>query len=177
MEVLASQPGLVNQKLSLKSAITDSTIAAVISMAQIDLEHSLQLGSPTVFTLQEAENGYKPLSRFPSMCLQSDDSILPQALGQYPARALPANYRDLFVEVLFLASLLNSAILGNAPKMDAVELYQDIIFLGYPLVNLRPLGLSAGSRGFRTRSSHFKPMEASCVGFNGNMHVAEDSKL
>jgi hypothetical protein len=85
------------------------------------------------------------------MCLQSDDSILPQALGQYPARALPANYRDLFVDVLFLASLLNSAILGNAPKMDAVELYQDIIFLGYPLVNLRPLGLPAGSRGFRTR--------------------------
>ncbi|KAJ5886259.1 uncharacterized protein N7473_008933 [Penicillium subrubescens] len=175
---------LVNQKLSLKSAITDFTIAAVISMAQyehhqnrfqqgsahvqglwqisqlrggvsnltgspsglgqkmlrIDLESSLQLGSPTAFTLKEAENGCRPLSGFPSMCLQSDDSILPLAFGQYPARALPANYRDLFVDVLFLASLLNNAILGNAPKMDAIELYQDIIFLGYRLVNLGPLG-------------------------------------
>lgn len=78
------------------------------------------------------------------MCLQSDVSILPLALARNPARALPANYRDLFVDVLFLASLLNNAILGNARKIDAIELHQDIILLGYRLVNLRPLGLPRG---------------------------------
>lgn len=59
-------------------------------------------------------------------------------------KTLPAKYLDLFVDVLFLASLLNDATAGVAPKINAIELDQDIILLGYRLLELKPLGLPLG---------------------------------
>jgi hypothetical protein len=186
---------LVNQKLCGQSALTDSTIAAIVSMAQyehhqnriqqgsvhaqglwqitqlrggvsnlitsvpglglkllrVDLEYSLQLGSPTLFSLEDVEMGCKPISKFPSMCPQSGHSLHPLVVGRYPVEALTGNWRDILVDVLFLTSLLNNAIAGFAPRMNAIELYHDVILLGYRLVKLNPLCFPLGLSSLQNR--------------------------
>jgi hypothetical protein len=72
-------------------------------------------------------------------------------LGTTSFEALSDNWRDILVDVLFLASLLNNAIAGVAPRMNAVELHQDIIFLGYRLVKLNPLGFPLGVSSLENR--------------------------
>jgi hypothetical protein len=52
---------------------------------------------------------------------------------------------------MFLASLLNSAIAGDSPKLNAIELHQNIILLGYRLVRLKPLGLLLGTSSLQNK--------------------------
>ncbi|KAE8381499.1 hypothetical protein BDV26DRAFT_255307 [Aspergillus bertholletiae] len=186
---------LVNQKLCSQSAVTDLTIAAVVSMAQyeyhqkryqqgsahvqglwqiaqlrggvsnlatnpsglgqkvlrVDLEYALQLGSPTLFRLEEAKMGCKTVTQFPSVCQKSDHLLHHLDLGQWPYTALSANCRDLYFDMLYLASLLNSSISGITPKMNAIELHQDILLLGYRLVDLRPVGSPLGTSSLQNK--------------------------
>ena len=95
--------------------------------------------------------GCKPISQFPSMCPQSGHSLHPLVDGRYPFEALSGNWRDILVDVLFLASLLNNAIAGVAPRMNAIELHQDIILLGYRLIKLKPLGFPLGVSSLENR--------------------------
>jgi hypothetical protein len=53
--------------------------------------------------------------------------------------------------MLFLASLLNNAIAGVARKMNAIELHQNTILLGYRLVKLKPLGLPPGTSSLQNK--------------------------
>lgn len=118
---------------------------------RVDLEYSLQLGSPTLFRLEEAEMGCKSMSQFPSVCLELDHEVHPLVLGHHSFNALPADFRGFLVDVLFLASSLNNAIASVAPKMSAIDLYQNIILFGYRLVKLKPLGLPLGTPSFQNR--------------------------
>ncbi|OJI99598.1 hypothetical protein ASPVEDRAFT_39002 [Aspergillus versicolor CBS 583.65] len=128
-----------------------STAGLVQKILRIDLEYALQLGSPTLFSLEEVEMACKPVAHFPSLRLPSDPSNYPQTLEPYTLKALPAKDRDLFIDVLLLASLLNKAIAGVAPKLHAVELDQDMILLGYRLLRLKPLGLPPGTSRLQHR--------------------------
>lgn len=110
----------------------------------MDLEYSLQLGSSTLFTVEDALMICKTAMRFPSLYPRQDSERLPLILDQQPFKTLSANFRDLLVDILFLTSLLNNAIAGVVPKLIVTEFHRDTLLLGYRLLKLKPLSLSLG---------------------------------
>ncbi|GFF29052.1 hypothetical protein IFM61606_10282 [Aspergillus udagawae] len=179
---------LVHQKLSGQSAVTDETIAVIVSMTQyehyqhqyqqgsvhvqglrriaqlrggllqlvtggsglaqkmlrVDLENSLQLGSPTLFSVEEAWMGCNTTAQFPSLNLRSESEVYRLVHTRNQFKALPANLQNLLNDVLFLTSMLNNAIAGVVPRINAASFYDDIILLGYRLLNIKPLGCAPG---------------------------------
>ncbi|KAB8071425.1 hypothetical protein BDV29DRAFT_159519 [Aspergillus leporis] len=121
---------LLQPNINRQSAVTDLAITAVISMAQyehqqqsptremlrVDLEYALQLGSPNMFRLEEAETGCMGMTQFASVCLQSDHEEYLPISQQYLFKALPIHLRDLLLDVLFLVSVLNNAMTGISSK-------------------------------------------------------------
>lgn len=104
-----------------------------------------------MFSLEEAELGCKTGTQFPSAYLRSDHEVQSLVLEESLLKPLSTNYRHLFGDFIFLASLLNSAIAGDSPKMNAIELHQNIILLGYRLVRLNPLGLLLGTSSLQNK--------------------------
>ncbi len=58
---------------------------------------------------------------------------------------LSTNLRNLLIDVMFLASLMNHAVAGVAPKMTAIKFHNTILVLGYRLLKIKPLGVSLGA--------------------------------
>ncbi|KAE8343120.1 hypothetical protein BDV24DRAFT_129712 [Aspergillus arachidicola] len=111
---------------------------------RVDLENSLQLGSPTVFSLDEALVGCKTATPFPSLHVRSESEKHSLAPTHGQSQVLPASLRNILVDMLFLASMLNNAIAGVLPKINAADFYDDIISLGYRLLNVKPLSSTDG---------------------------------
>lgn len=84
--------------------------------------------------------GCQTTTQFPSLHLRQDNEEPSLILGQHPFKTLSANFRDLLVDMSFLASLLNNAIAGVVPKLNVTEFHKDTLLLGYRLVKLKPLG-------------------------------------
>ncbi|KAH1597852.1 hypothetical protein KXV95_001375 [Aspergillus fumigatus] len=149
---------LLQQKISLQSVITDLTIAAVIGQSglgekilRVDLEYALQLGTPTLFRLEEAEWAFMGMRQFSDVHAQPNGKDYFPRSQQHILGSLPINLRDLFLDVLFLASSLNNAMTGDSPKLGVFQLHQNIILLGYRLVKLKPLGLPLRSSSLENR--------------------------
>jgi hypothetical protein len=87
-----------------------------IHIFRVDLEYALQLGSPNMFRLEEAETGCMGMTQFASVCLQSDHEEYLPISQQYLFKALPIHLRDLLLDVLFLVSVLNNAMTGISSK-------------------------------------------------------------
>lgn len=60
---------------------------------------------------------------------------------EHQFKILSADFRDLAADILFLASQLNDAIVGMAPKLDALGFQNNTLLLGYRLMKLKPPGL------------------------------------
>ncbi|KAI5918725.1 hypothetical protein F4810DRAFT_704032 [Camillea tinctor] len=125
--------------------LTTSSAGLVQKMLRVDLEYSLQLGSPTLFTVEEALVGCKTTTPFSSLYPSLVREVHTVILEQHQFKVLPENFRGLLMDMMFLATLLNNAISGVIPKVDATDFHKDIISLGYRLVKLEPLGLPLGT--------------------------------
>lgn len=97
-----------------------------------------------MFTIDEAKLVCDVETRFPSSHLREEGEADTLFLGQYGLVGLPAAFRGLVRDTVFLASLLNSKIGGAVPKLHAVEFYKSMLLLGYRIVELRPLYMCHG---------------------------------
>ncbi|KAH1637309.1 hypothetical protein KXX16_004983 [Aspergillus fumigatus] len=118
---------------------------------RVDLEYALQLGTPTLFRLEEAEWAFMGMRQFSDVHAQPNGKDYFPRSQQHILGSLPINLRDLFLDVLFLASSLNNAMTGDSPKLGVFQLHQNIILLGYRLVKLKPLGLPLRSSSLENR--------------------------
>ncbi|GIK05403.1 hypothetical protein Aspvir_009512 [Aspergillus viridinutans] len=112
----------------------------VQKMLRIDLEYSLQLGSATLFSLEDAMKENKTINElYGDLKRQnhadSSKHYWPPLLGN-----LRGDIQDIFMDVTSLASILNDAMHGVSPKLDSCTFHSDLLVLGYRLVNMYTLG-------------------------------------
>ncbi|RHZ53930.1 uncharacterized protein CDV56_107306 [Aspergillus thermomutatus] len=175
---------LINQRLSRQEAISDTTMAVIVSMAQYerhqdqyrrglvhiqglqrmaqlqggvlqllkshhilvqkmlrtDLEYSLQLGSSTLFSLQDAIKENEMMNDLYGDPKRQDRARISKSCRSPLSRKLPDDLQDLFNNVASLASRLNDATNGVGPKLNSCTFHSDLLVLGYRLGNLYPLG-------------------------------------
>ncbi|KAF4264592.1 hypothetical protein KXW98_006467 [Aspergillus fumigatus] len=175
---------LINQRLSGQEAISDTTMAVIVSMAQyerhqneyqrgfvhvqalrrmvqlqggllqvtksnhilvqkmlrVDLEYALQLGSSTLFSLEDAIETNRIIHEI------YGDKRQNHACYSKPYRSpllgsLRRDIQDVFFEVTSLASMLNDANNGVGPKLKSCVFHSDLLVLGYRLGNMYTLGM------------------------------------
>ncbi|KAF7155892.1 hypothetical protein CNMCM5623_008772 [Aspergillus felis] len=112
----------------------------VQKMLRVDLEYSLQLGSATLFSLEDAIKENKTIIE-----LYGDLKRQNQAGSSKPyrppfLRSLPSDIQDIFIDVTSLASTLNDATHGASPKLNSSTFHSDLLVLGYRLVDRYTLG-------------------------------------
>lgn len=83
-------------------------------------------------------------TQFPSLYLLPNSEVQPLFLDQHQFKGLPKNFRDLLIDIWFLASLINNAIAGHVPKMNATEFQKNTLLLGYRLVKLNHIDSRLG---------------------------------
>ncbi|KAH8897939.1 hypothetical protein GQ53DRAFT_818191 [Thozetella sp. PMI_491] len=106
-------------------------------IARLDLDYTLYLGTVTRFTLTEVEEGIAPWSWFRDG-FRADYEQKPTSLSLF--NQLPAELRELAIDLTCLARLLNDANAGRRPVLDTRAFHATLLLLGYRLVAFSPLG-------------------------------------
>ncbi|KAJ5215173.1 uncharacterized protein N7469_011664 [Penicillium citrinum] len=109
-------------------------------LLRIDLEYALQLGSPTMFNLEDTEIGCVGTTDFAKAYLGIHSVQRPGTSRQCRFDFLSVQLRRLLLYETFFAAVLNDAVAGTSPRVDATEVYQNTVLLGYRLVRIKPLG-------------------------------------
>lgn len=153
LKLMEGQSGLGEKILRYvrSGTIRRYVFCTYIHVSRVDLEYALQLGTPTLFRLEEAEWAFMGMRQFSDVHAQPNGKDYFPRSQQHILGSLPINLRDLFLDVLFLASSLNNAMTGDSPKLGVFQLHQNIILLGYRLVKLKPLGLPLRSSSLDNR--------------------------
>ncbi|KAF7589537.1 hypothetical protein BBP40_004202 [Aspergillus hancockii] len=127
---IAQLRGGLPQFLNIPSALLQKYYYMANASWQVDL------GSSTLFTIEAALTGCKTTTQFLSLCMRADSKGQDSALEQHSFGVISADMRNLFVDMLYLASVLNNAFAGVGPKLDCIEFHKNTILLGYRLVKL-----------------------------------------
>ncbi|KAK9649136.1 hypothetical protein HCH54_003555 [Aspergillus fumigatus] len=119
--------------------VTKSNHILVQKMLRVDLEYALQLGSSTLFSLEDAIETNRIIHEI------YGDKRQNHACYSKPYRSpllgsLRRDIQDVFFEVTSLASMLNDANNGVGPKLKSCVFHSDLLVLGYRLGNMYTLG-------------------------------------
>ncbi|GFF68493.1 hypothetical protein IFM47457_02083 [Aspergillus lentulus] len=105
----------------------------------VDLEYALQLGSSTLFSLEDAISENRIINELYGdnrhKHAGSSNSYQSPLIG-----SLRRDIQDIFIEVTSLASMLNDATNGVGPKLKSCAFHSDLLVLGYRLGNMYTLG-------------------------------------
>ncbi|EAW16870.1 uncharacterized protein NFIA_002200 [Aspergillus fischeri NRRL 181] len=119
--------------------ISKSHHILVQKILRVDLEYALQLGSSTLFSLEDAIKENRIINEIYGDKRQnhagSSKSYRSPLLG-----SLRRDIQDIFIEVASLASMLNDATNGVGPKLKSCVFHSDLLVLGYRLGNMYTLG-------------------------------------
>ncbi|GFF43166.1 hypothetical protein IFM58399_06857 [Aspergillus lentulus] len=111
----------------------------VQKMLRVDLEYALQLGSSTLFSLEDAISENRIINELYGdnrhKHAGSSNSYQSPLIG-----SLRRDIQDIFIEVTSLASMLNDATNGVGPKLKSCAFHSDLLVLGYRLGNMYTLG-------------------------------------
>lgn len=111
------------------------------SCQRVDLECSLQLGSETLFTVEDVRRCSHALfghdGNWSGEKIQDDMS----GIGLRLSTQLGTDLWQLFLDIRKFARDLNDASVGRRPKMKGDQLHGCLILLGYRLVSASSLGL------------------------------------
>ncbi|GIC86098.1 uncharacterized protein Aud_002461 [Aspergillus udagawae] len=112
----------------------------VQKMLRVDLEYSLQLGSATLFSLEDAIKENKTIHELYGDLKRQNHAGSSKAYRPPLLGSLHRDIQGIFIDVASLASILNDAMQGVSPKLNSCTFHSDLLVLGYRLVNMYTLG-------------------------------------
>ncbi|TGO37416.1 hypothetical protein BHYA_0098g00400 [Botrytis hyacinthi] len=102
-----------------------------------DLEHSLHSGTYTRYTVQDIESNDTFCTRESRNLDFYKNKAITCALVSLP---LSTELLTLLVDTITFTLLLNDAVVGRAPPLGGHKLHNTLLFLGYSLLSMYPLG-------------------------------------
>ncbi|PKX89329.1 uncharacterized protein P174DRAFT_378809 [Aspergillus novofumigatus IBT 16806] len=111
----------------------------VQKMLRVDLEYALQLGSSTLFSLEDAIKENRIINKLYGDLERQNHAGCSKFYRSPLLGRLRRDIQDIFIEVISVASMLNDATNGVGPKLNSCAFHSDLLVLGYRLGNMYTL--------------------------------------